>query len=146
MSIDFIRKECHPPLSLSLYLRIHLSSIPSPMFAPLHLRHIVVLFIHFLVEYHQSQNVKYSVTFCWPKQPTTHTHTIFFLNVDMFCFISNPINRFEAYKNNTNSTISSSIDWRDDLFYWIVCFPLLVITTTLARLLVSWFFSYFCHG
>ena len=111
VSIDFIRKEGHPHLSLSLYLRIHLSSIPSLMFAPLHLCHIVVLFIHFLVEYHQSQNVKYSVTFCWRKQPTTHTHTFSFLNVDTFCSISNPIDRFDAYKKNTNSKNSIINRW-----------------------------------
>merc|ERR1712115_162006 len=76
VSIDFIQKECHPPLSLSLYLRIHLSLIPSPMFASLHLRHIVVLFIHFLVQYHQSQNVKSSVTLLAETTNHSHTHSL----------------------------------------------------------------------
>ena len=111
--IDFIQKECFLPLSLSLYLRIHLWSISSPMFASLYLCHIVVLFICFLVEYHQFQNVKSSVTLCWQKQPTL-TYTFSYMNINSLCFILSPINRFDNYKNNTNSTIPSSTDVRDD--------------------------------
>ena len=142
MSIDFIRKECHPPLSLSLYLRIHLSLIPSPMFAPLHLRHIVVLFIHF---WFNIINPK-MLSLQWHSaggnnQPLTNTFS--FMNIDSVCFISNPIDRFDDYKNNTNSTIPSSIDGRDDLFYRIVCFPLLVITATLLDCSFPVFFLIF---
>ena len=88
VSIDIIQKECHPPLSLSLYLRIHLSSIPSPMFAPLHLCHIVVLFIHFLVQYHQSQNVKSAVTLLAETTNHSLTHSLSWISIAFVLFLT----------------------------------------------------------
>ena len=75
-------------VSLSLYLRIHLSSIPSPMFAPLYLRHIVVLFIHFLVQYHQSQNVKSAVTLLAETTNHSHTHSLSWILIAFVLFLT----------------------------------------------------------
>ena len=99
--------------------------------------------IPFLLEYHQSHDVKYSVTLFRPKQPTTYTHTLSSQNIDIVSFIPN---RFESIDPTTppptttttirSTTIASSVDGRND----VSDHPLPstnIYRTTLARLFLS---------
>ena len=106
----------------------------------------------FLVEYNQSKNVKSSLTLCWRKQPTTHTHILFHEYwYRLFYFESNQSIRwlqkqhqFWQFHHESNLTISSSIDGQNDLSD---C-PLPYgnnYCATLARLLLSCFLCSFCY-
>ena len=57
--------------------------------------------IPFLLEYHQSHDVKYSVTLFQPKQLTTYTHSLSSQNIDIISFIPN---QFESIDPTTTTT------------------------------------------
>ena len=58
--------------------------------------------IPFSLVYHQSHDVKYSVTLFRSKQPTTYTHSLSSQNIDIVSFIPN---RFESIDPTTTTAI-----------------------------------------
>ena len=107
--------------------------------------------IPFLLEYHQSHDVKYSVTLFRPKQPTTYTHTLSSQNLTSFLLFridSNRSIRRHHHQQQQQQFVRQQSLHRSmgGMMYRITLFPLLIFTAQLLLDCSSRFLRSFRYG